>query len=54
MQSVKKNLKKTRGIDTSESLFVACFGVILGTGIFGNFGTGRGDFPVSEREFSVA
>jgi len=34
---------------------VACFWSILGTGIFGNFGTGRGrDFPVYEWEFPVA
>jgi len=36
-----RKTSKTRGIYTSESSFVACFGVIPGTGIFGNFGTGR-------------
>jgi len=30
------------------------FWSILGKGIFGNFGTGRGNFPVSGREFPVA
>jgi len=30
------------------------FWSVLGTGIFGNFGTGHGDFPDSGRKFTVA
>jgi len=50
---MRKNLQfgKTRGIDTTGSSLVCCGLIwsILGTGIFGNFGTARGgaSFPVS-------